>query len=430
MWVKKFHKDDSEDSRTPIPTQVVSNEEYLPRPQTPDQKKVEAIIHEMAEKYGKKVGLSRRDFLKTTNGMALAFVAMNQVFGNYFEAHADELTDISAISELTTRDQFIFDVQTHHVATGKTEPLGFRIMAWPFNEELKGKKPAEDDLRFNNYVKEIFLDSEVSIACLSGIASKVLDVINVDEMAESRNTINNMAGSNRMVCHGPIAPYIPNFLEEAERQATELNVDAWKFYTGVFNIDEEYSWWMDDEELVYPFYEKIKSWGKNIVCAHKGLPFRPPRPGETDSYTSDLCKDRIENPYMTNVFMELGTTFGHTVITHPKICAHLLGQIINAFGVDRVLFGTDAIWWGSPQWQIEAFRRFQIPEEMQEKFGYPEITEEDKAKILGLNAAKLYSIDVESSIQKISNDRMTQLKNAYLAEGGKPSNNIYGWVMT
>ena len=82
------------------------------------------------------------------------------------------------------------------------------------------------------------------------------------------------------------------------------------------------------------------------------------------------------------------------------------------------------------RWQIEAFRRFQIPEEMQEKFGYPEITEEDKAKILGLNAAKLYSIDVESSIQKISNDRMTQLKNAYLAEGGKPSNNIYGWVMT
>ena len=99
MWVKKFHKDATEDSRTPIPTQVVSNEEYLPRPQTPDQKKVEAIIHEMAEKYGKKVGLSRRDFLKTTNGMALAFVAMNQVFGKYFEAHADELTDISAISE-------------------------------------------------------------------------------------------------------------------------------------------------------------------------------------------------------------------------------------------------------------------------------------------------------------------------------------------
>ena len=477
MWIKKFHKDDTEDLRSPIPTQVVSNEEYLPRPQTTDQKRVEAIIHDMAEKYGKKVGLSRRDFLRTTNGMALAFVAMNQVFGDYFQAHAEELTDIGAISELTKRDQFIFDVQTHHVATGKTEPLGFRgKMSWPFNDELRGKYPEKDDLRFNNYVKEVFLDSEVSIACLSGIASKVLDVINVDEMVESRDTINNMAGSNRMVCHGPVAPYIPNFLEESERHATELNVDAWKFYTGVFNMEGEYSWWMDDEELIYPFYEKIKSWGKNIVCAHKGLPFRPPRPGETDythprdikkaskdhpdlnfvvyhsgfrdqnmnlppeddyldentylPYTSDLCKDRIENPHMTNVFMELGTTFGHTVITHPKICAHLLGQIINAFGVDRLLFGTDSIWWGSPQWQIEAFRRFQIPEEMQEKFGYPNITDEDKAKILGLNAAKLYSIDVQSSIETISNDRMTQLKNSYLAEGGKPSNNFYGWVMT
>ena len=53
-----------------------------------------------------------------------------------------------------------------------------------------------------------------------------------------------------------------------------------------------------------------------------------------------------------------------------------------------------------------------------------------KQKILGLNAAKLYSIDVPSTIQKISDDRMAQLKNAYLAEGGKPSNNIYGWVMS
>ena len=112
MWIKKFHKDDTEDLRSPIPTQVVSNEEYLPRPQTTDQKRVEAIIHDMAEKYGKKVGLSRRDFLRTTNGMALAFVAMNQVFGDYFQAHAEELTDIGAISELTKRDQFIFDVQT------------------------------------------------------------------------------------------------------------------------------------------------------------------------------------------------------------------------------------------------------------------------------------------------------------------------------
>ncbi len=116
-------------------------------------------------------------------------------------------------------------------------------------------------MTFNNYVKEIFLDSEVDVACLSGVASKVLDVINVDEMVEARNTVNAMSGSQRMLSHGPIAPYIPNFLEEAERQATVLKVDAWKFYTGVFNKFGEYPWWMDDEDKLYSFYDKIQTMG-------------------------------------------------------------------------------------------------------------------------------------------------------------------------
>jgi predicted TIM-barrel fold metal-dependent hydrolase len=477
MWIRKFHKDDEEDTRSPIPTQVVSNEEFIPRPQTLQQKKVESLIQSLAEKCSKQIGLTRRDFLKTTNGMAVAFIAMNEVFGKYFNVQAEEMIDPDAIKELWPNKEFIFDVQTHHVATGKKEPLGFRVMAWPFNDELKGKKPQKGDLNFNNYVKEVFLDSDVSVACLSGVASRVLDVINVDEMVEARNTINEMSGSERMVCHGPIAPYTPNFLQEAERQALDLNIDAWKFYPGVFNTAGEYNWWLDDEDAIYPFYEKIQDWGKNIVCVHKGLPFmRRLKPGQSDHthprdikkasldhpgitfviyhsafkdenqylsqedeylgdkaylpYTTDLCKDRIDNPNMTNVFMELGTSFGHTVITHPKICAHLLGQIIQAFGADHILFGTDSIWWGSPQWQIEAFRRFQIPIEMQEKFGYAAISDEDKAKILGLNAAKLYGINVEERRQQLVSDRMTKIKEVYLAEGGSPSNNVYGWVMS
>ena len=199
MWVKKFHKDDVEDKRSPIPTQVVSNEEYLPRPQTKQQKQVEELIQSLATKYSKTAGLSRRDFLKTVNGMAVAFTAMNQVFGEYFQVQAEEMIDESAIKELWPKNEFIFDVQSHHVATGKTEPLGFRVMAWPFNKELEGKKPQKDDLKFNNYVKEVFLDSEVSVACLSGIASKVLDTMNGDEMVEARNNINAMSGSQRMV---------------------------------------------------------------------------------------------------------------------------------------------------------------------------------------------------------------------------------------
>ena len=131
---------------------------------------------------------------------------------------------------------------------------------------------------------------------------------------------------------------------------------------------------------------------------------------------------------MTNVYMEMGTTFAHTVITHPEVCAHFIGQIIQAYGVDKVIFGTDSIWWGGPQWQIEAFRRFQIPEDLQEEFGYAPLTDEDKAKILGLNGARVYGLDPEAMRTRLPDDGLGRLKAMYLDEGGLPSNTQYGWV--
>jgi predicted TIM-barrel fold metal-dependent hydrolase len=69
-----------------------------------------------------------------------------------------------------------------------------------------------------------------------------------------------------------------------------------------------------------------------------------------------------------------------------------MGQLLKFFGPDRVVFGSDSVWYGSPQWQIEALWRFQIPEEMQKKWGYPALTPQIKRKILGLNSARLYGM--------------------------------------
>ena len=69
-----------------------------------------------------------------------------------------------------------------------------------------------------------------------------------------------------------------------------------------------------------------------------------------------------------------------------------MGQLMKFMGPDRIVFGSDSVWYGSPQWQIDAFWRFQIPEEMRNKYGYPELTLEAKRKILGLNSANLYGI--------------------------------------
>src|SRR5947207_10602135 len=102
---------------TPIPTQIVSNGEYLPPPQSATQKKVEARINELADFNGKHLGLSRRQFLHTSCGMAAAFLAMNDIYGNVFQVAPAEAREpeLMLARAQGLAGQFIFDVQTHFV---------------------------------------------------------------------------------------------------------------------------------------------------------------------------------------------------------------------------------------------------------------------------------------------------------------------------
>ena len=94
-----------------------------------------------------------------------------------------------------------------------------------------------------------------------------------------------------------------------------------------------------------------------------------------------------------NVYAELGSTW-RTVMGNPDEAAHVLGKLLVAFGPERILWGTDSIWYGSPQDQIAAFRTFEITDAFQEQFGYPALTPDVKARILGHNAVELFGIDV------------------------------------
>ena len=87
-----------------------------------------------------------------------------------------------------------------------------------------------------------------------------------------------------------------------------------------------------------------------------------------------------------------------------------------------------SIWWGSPQWQIEAFRRFTMPAPLITRLGYAPLTPEVKARILGLNAAGLYGIDPNARRAPVPPDFISKLKAAYLEEGPAPSLTQYGWV--
>ncbi len=112
----------------------------------------------------------------------------------------------------------------------------------------------------------------------------------------------------------------------------------------------------------------------------------------------------------------------------PFACAHLLGQIIQTFGADHVLWGTDSIWYSTPQWQIEAFRRLEIPQALIDAHGYQPLTRPVKEQIFGLNAAPLFNVDAKAKHNEIPKDYLTRMKMAYLDEGADPSHRWYGWV--
>ena len=105
-----------------------------------------------------------------------------------------------------------------------------------------------------------------------------------------------------------------------------------------------------------------------------------------------------------------------------------MGKNIKHYGADKVLWGTDCVWWGSPQWCIDAFKRFQISDELCERFGYKKITREDKARIFGLNAAELYGVDPAQAREAIREDSLGKIRAAYLHRGLEPDNAAHGWV--
>src|SRR5438128_760420 len=119
MWVRQCELDAQAEAPPPIPTRIASNEEFIPPPQSPQQKEYEARLADLSDRAARRQGLSRRNFLRTGSGMAAALLALNQVFGRCYEVDAAEAEDQKAFEERWPKDQFIFDVQTHHVDVGR-----------------------------------------------------------------------------------------------------------------------------------------------------------------------------------------------------------------------------------------------------------------------------------------------------------------------
>jgi len=118
-------------------------------------------------------------------------------------------------------------------------------------------------------------------------------------------------------------------------------------------------------------------------------------------------------------------------VTHPRLAAAMLGILIRGMGADHVVWGTDSVWYGSPQWQIEALRRLEIPEDMQKQHGFKPLGTADglvKSAIFGYNSARLYNLDLRTSMKAFENDAFANFKREYESAGTDRSNLAYGYI--
>ncbi len=474
--------------RSPVPTQIVSNGEFNPLPQTRDQRRVEARIKRLADDLSRRHGMSRRRFLASSAGMAAAFLAMNEVFGRVFEVDPAEAATpgLAAQRAQALAGQFIVDCQTHFVRddfaqAGLLDLAKYAKQHW--NPALAGEQTLAR-YKLENYLKEIYVDSDTKVALLSGAPfddpSWIL--LHNDQIAAARAAINRIAGSRRLLAHAVFTPKKPGWMDEVDRAIAVHRPDSWKGYTigdPLFPSKAGSYWWLDDEKLVYPFYEKIVKAGITTVCIHKGLlpaDYARSWPGVWEYATvRDLGKaardwpqidfviyhaalrpflespdaalaefertgriawatDLAEIPArhgVTNVYAEIGTAFANSAVANPRFAAALVGTLVRGLGADHVVWGTDSVWYGSPQWQIEAMRRLEIPEDLQRKHGFAPLGPADgivKSAIFGGNAARLYGIHARAALGAITRDRIAAIKAEYVAMGGQRTNARYGYV--
>jgi predicted TIM-barrel fold metal-dependent hydrolase len=133
---------------------------------------------------------------------------------------------------------------------------------------------------------------------------------------------------------------------------------------------------------------------------------------------------------VTNIYGDLGQIFAQSTIAEPRLCAAMLGQLIQGLGADHVVWGTDAIWTGSPQWQIEALRRLEIPEDMQKKYGFNPLGAADgpvKRAIFGENSARLYNFTAAQRAD-LKTDKVALAKMNYDQHGDGRTNLRYGYM--
>ena len=469
------YRNDPAGTRLPIKLDTTTNGEFAPIALAPVHHEANRMGLEAAAVNARRLGLDRRTFLVSACGVASTLLGMNAAYaregrrGGWFDLPREAALDPQLARSALDGDEFIFDVQGHFVnptgAWTKKLPPTARPLRMPKTEACgPSKGPGQLDylqcIGSDEFVKDVFLDSDTDLMVLSFVPSlREREPLTIEEAAATAKIVERLDGTHRLLIHGRVNPNQPGDLEGMDELAARHKIAAWKTYTQ-WGPDGK-GFYLDDAPGL-AMIEKARKLGIRNVAVHKGLSFGP------KSYEHSTCVDvgrvakrypdvnfliyhsgyeagQKEGPYDakktdgidalvtslvandvkpgSNVYAELGSTW-RFLMRDPDSAAHGLGKLLKHCGPDNVLWGTDSIWYGSPQDQIQAFRAFQIAPELRDKHGYPELTPALRAKVFGLNALKVYAIP-DDVLKKHVKDRVALDRGEY-RERADPTYLTYG----
>ena len=421
-----------------------STDEYAPLPPSEAVREASARFGDRVAVLAPKLGLTEADHAFDRRGTATALRALDTAHGGgYFTLDEATETDEDAAAAAFSGTAPVVDVQTHFIDPARWDrpsAAGLASYLAMVDESRWGGGIDPYLIDAAEWASLVFGTSETAVALLTSTPGSAEDnVLTNPQIAAARDIVAKYGASGRVLTHTIVHPNLgPSELEQMATWQAQLSPSGWKVYT-LYGPPTAASptggWFLDDEEIGMPFLEQVRALGPRVVATHKGLggpipdasvaaasprdigPAAAAFPdidfvvyhsgyernpeGEEGPYDPAAPNDGVDRLVATveaagigrggNVYAELGSTW-YLILRRPTEAAHVLGKLLSALGPDRIVWGTDSIWYGSPQPLIDAFRAFQIPEWMQEKFGYPALTYETKEKILSHNARRVYSV--------------------------------------
>ncbi len=424
--------------------QARSTDEYVPLPRSVPDLRAIAHLTERIPDLARALGLPEPVYAYDRRGTAATLRAVDAAHGGgFFSIPVEAETDLDAADAAFRGASPVIDVQTHLIDPSRWGGAGSQALSGFLHlvDPERWADPVDPvDIDGAAWASLVFGSSETAIALLTSTpGTPDRNVLSNPQIAAARDLVDRYAGTGRVLTHTIVHPNLgEQELDSMAGWRDTLSPSGWKCYTlwGPPTKAAPYGgWFLDDEEIGYPFLERVRALGPRVVATHKGVSGPIPDASIEAASPRDIGPAAVAFPDITfvvyhsgyerdpdgeeaaydpegeargvdrlvrslagagvgpggNVFAELGTTW-FLMLRRPAEAAHVLGKLLVALGPDNIVWGTDSVWYGSPQHLIDAFRAFEIPASFQERFGYPALSADVKDRIMSRNARRVYGV--------------------------------------